>query len=550
VKRFIFLVSAVTVLSMVLAACAPSATPAPTEAPAVTAPPATEPPATEAPQPTATDAPVVAPIDLAGPPMELGSRYTYIDGSVLVAVPAGKFTMGYGNADNPVHDVTLGDFWVYSTKVTNQQYANCVAAGVCTPPDPTNNPAFGNYLLINLPVTGVNYDQAAAYCSYVHGRLPSEAEWEKTSRGPDGNIFPWGNDAATCDLLNYNFCVGKVTDVTTYVKGVSYYGALDMSGNAREWVSDWYDPNYYSQSPTENPLGPDLGQKRSVRGSSYQDSADFALAAHRFSLKPVDTLPDLGFRCVVEDPTFYAPFCQTIPLYGADVNGGPTDDVIPLPDSCKPATIQSGEDCKSQATYVTVQDPLPAGWSANIPANCVGGPPTYKCTGSGAITLDAPTCTIPAPPSGGSCAPGFKYDGASNTCTGQGPGKQCMPGFNFDPAAQCCTAINPDQKVYGICPPGFFQQGNACLPAGSNSPQPASIIESFVDVPICGGQTHDGGDTPCDPAKDPNCGVPACDPLKDPSCGSPTCTNVTTCVYTSRTCQKAGCPQTCTTVCQ
>ncbi len=538
-KRLLYLVSALTILSMVMSACTMGSAAPATEAPAVTAPSATEPSvATEAPAASpATQEPVAVPIDLAGPPMEVGSRYTYIDGAILVAVPGGPFTMGYGNADNPVHDVTVGDFWIYSSKVTNQQYAACVNAGVCTPPDPANSESYGNSLFVNLPVTGVNYDQAAAYCTYVHGRLPTEAEWEKAARGPDGNIFPWGNDAPTCDLLNFKYCVGKPTDVTQYPQGASYYSALDMSGNVREWTADWYSPSYYSESPAEDPLGPELGEKRSVRGSSFADSADFAIAAHRFSLRPVDTLPDLGFRCVVEDPTFYAPYCQVLPLFGADVNGGPTDDVIQLPDSCTIPDVKAGEDCKSQATYINIPDPLPAGWSANVPGNCVGGPPTYKCTGSGDVVLDAPVCNVPVPPGGGKCAPGYDYkdDGKGNlTCTGQGPGTQCMPGFNFDPALHCCTATNPDQKVYNICPPGFYQQGNACIPAASNPPQPASFKVSFSDVPVCGGQTNNGGDEPqCDPLKDPNCG------------GTPACTPV--CTWVRPTCNKPGCPQTCTT---
>jgi formylglycine-generating enzyme required for sulfatase activity len=73
----------------------------------------------------------------------------------------------------------------------------------------------------NDPVTGVIWAQADAYCKWVNGRLPTEAEWEKTARGPDGDIYPWGEGAPNCDLLNYNNCVGKTVEVTKYPEGAS-----------------------------------------------------------------------------------------------------------------------------------------------------------------------------------------------------------------------------------------------------------------------------------------------------------------------------------------
>jgi len=187
---------------IVLSACSPQATPPPSP----TAPPTS---------PTAT----VAPIDLAGPPMAVGSTYLYADGSVLVAVPAGPFIMGNGRPDSLLHTVNLSDFWIYKTKVTNSQYAYCVAMGMCTAPFGPDNPGFYDPLHTSDPVVGVNYDQAAAYCTFVSARLPTEAEWEKTARGPDGNVYPWGDGKPGCSLLNYSVCVGKVMPVNTYPDG-------------------------------------------------------------------------------------------------------------------------------------------------------------------------------------------------------------------------------------------------------------------------------------------------------------------------------------------
>ncbi len=164
--------------------------------------------------------------------------------------------MGHGGDDNPEHEVTVSDFWMYRAKVTNSQFAYCVAMGKCAPPNTDKNKGYGDYAKANHPVTGVNYEQAAAYCSFVHGRLPTEAEWEKAARGPDGNIYPWGDAVPTCDLANFGPCEYKTSSVVDHPAGQSYYEALDMAGNVYEWTADWYDAKYYSNSPTEDPLGP------------------------------------------------------------------------------------------------------------------------------------------------------------------------------------------------------------------------------------------------------------------------------------------------------
>src|SRR5262245_26806737 len=152
----------------------------------------------------ATEPPSIEVVPTSSPSMQVGSTYSHVDGTILVAVPAGEFTMGGDGIDNPAHRVTLRDFWIYSTKVTNQQYELCESRGQCTSPDLTNNPVYRDRTRANDPVVGVTYHQAAAYCSFVQGRLPTEAEWEKAARGPDGNRYPWGDAAPSCDLVNFN----------------------------------------------------------------------------------------------------------------------------------------------------------------------------------------------------------------------------------------------------------------------------------------------------------------------------------------------------------
>lgn len=527
-KRFLYFVSILTLVSLILSACTlgsvqPSAT---------VVPDATEPPAAATEAPAVTEVPTLAveptealvTIDLAGPPMEVGSKYPYVDGTILVAVPGGPFTMGYNSADNPVHEVTLSEFWIYSTKVTNSQYALCVQTGKCSPPEAINSPLFGNYRYINFPITGVNYDQAASYCTFVHGRLPTEAEWEKTARGPDGNLFPWGDGAPVCDLLNYKFCKGKTTSVNDYTKGVSYYGAFDMSGNVREWAADWYSPTYYNESPTADPLGPELGEKRSVRGSSYQDSADPSISAHRFSLKPTENLPDLGFRCVVEDPTYFAPMCTQLAYIGTGPVGEEANCTPEV--KCNDVSIAQAPNCTGDPAYVKytivtfdLAATPPDGWVYDAPgcAPLGGGTPTqqkFQCD-PGAVgpakaegtCVDVKSCVSACP---------LHYTKVGDVCQWDGSGtigKECIEGTTYDPLTQCCSATPGSPVNFNICPAGYYPVGGSCV---ANPPAlEEKIIQEIQFVDKCSPPVPGGG---CDPNTDPACQPQACnvDPL---SCG-------------------------------
>jgi formylglycine-generating enzyme required for sulfatase activity len=247
----------------------------------------------------------------------IGSTMTGEDGMTLLYVPAGEFTMGSDNGglhEKPVHTVDLDAFWIDKTEVTNAMYAKCVEAGECNPPDSsssnTHTDYFGNSEFDDYPVLYVSWNDASAYCSWAGRRLPTEAEWEKAARGENANVYPWGD---TFDGSIVNFCdtncssdwadkssddgFADVAPVGIYPNGASPYGALDMAGNVWEWVNDWYSDIYDVNSPKTNPLGPDSGQARVLRGGSWNDDDYVVRSANRHWGGPSNSDLDVGFRC-------------------------------------------------------------------------------------------------------------------------------------------------------------------------------------------------------------------------------------------------------------
>jgi formylglycine-generating enzyme required for sulfatase activity len=459
------LLSILFILPILLAACAPG-TPSPE--PAATEPPAA-PPLAE------------APIELAGPPMEIGSRFRYVDGSMLVAVPAGEFLMGYGGFDNPEHTVFLSDFWIYRTEVTNGMYARCVQLGGCTPPDPTTNPAYGDPFEANKPVVGVNYEQAAGYCDFVHGRLPTEAEWEKTGRGLDAKIYSWGDAVPSCDLTNMANCVRKATEVNAYPQGESDYGELDSVGNVFEWVADWYKSTYYDESPSENPLGPEMGIFRSVRSSSFLTPFNQAELARRWSTTPVDKRSDLGFRCVVEDPNYFAPYCEYLTVYGLDADGDPVPGVSGSVD-CPNLKIIDSPQCQNgqPITYYSFTSTMAGSLQTSAGSSCSPSGGGYACTVAGDPVEVCQDCQV-TPGGPPTCPPDYHQVG--DTCViDQGYPGECLAGYTYDPDAQCCTAVPGLGDAFPLCPTGTSYAGAAgCINIPAASKQCKSTNVYLLD---------------------------------------------------------------------
>jgi formylglycine-generating enzyme required for sulfatase activity len=233
----------------------------------------------------------------------------------MVYVPAGEFEMGSTEGDDdeqPVHTVELDGFWIDRTEVTNAQYRRCVEAGDCSPPAESGSAFrdsyYGDSLYDNYPVIYVNWHQAAGYCAWAGGRMPTEAEWEYAARGPEGRVFPWGDEF---DGTRLNYCDANcpwesadeaVDDgyadnapVGTYPGGASWCGALEMAGNVREWVADWYGD--YPSGRQVNPTGPASGESRVLRGASWNYAQYFARCASRSRFSPDDRDGIIGFRC-------------------------------------------------------------------------------------------------------------------------------------------------------------------------------------------------------------------------------------------------------------
>ena len=259
---------------------------------------------TQTPRPTQTPQPTQA-------PQQIRTTIREIDGMEMVYVPAGEFSMGSESGDideKPVHTVYLDAYWIDKYEVSNGQYAKCVAAGDCTKPSYTKSYTRSNYYgnpeYDNYPVIYVNWNQAKDYCQWAGGELPTEAQWQKAARGTDGRIYiyPWGNERPDSRLANYDGNIGDTSPVTDYEAGASPYGALNMAGNVREWVNDWYGSNYYSTSPTRNPSGPSSGEYRVLRGGSWNDSNRIIRAAYRNNNYPTDANGYNGFRCVLPQP--------------------------------------------------------------------------------------------------------------------------------------------------------------------------------------------------------------------------------------------------------
>ena len=243
--------------------------------------------------------------------------------------------MGASDAEadeRPVHRVYVREFQIGRFPVTQDDYARFIHATGHPPPQVRTLPliASGSDEVFRglarayewrdgeppaghgmHPVVLVGYEDAVAYCRWLSGvigqrvRLPTEAEWEKAARGgAEGLRFPWGNEI---DPSRGNFLADAASKprrgtrpAGTYPPNA--YGLYDVAGNAWEWVSDWYDRDYYALADAIDPAGPPTGTMRIVRGGSWlNDDVSMLRCAYRHKVPPDTYAYSIGFRIVCSD---------------------------------------------------------------------------------------------------------------------------------------------------------------------------------------------------------------------------------------------------------
>jgi sulfatase modifying factor 1 len=256
----------------------------------------------------------------------------------MVFVPPGEFIMGSINGtpdETPVRQVYLDGYYIGKYEVTNKEFAAFVkdrnyvtwaerTRKGCVPERGKwknvpgadwrhpRGPATFLDGLDNHPVVQVSWNDANEYCAWLSQktgyryRLPTEAEWEKASRGADARTWPWGNTYPEIwanvagDYDGHEF----TAPVGSFQQNVSPYGCYDMAGNVWEWCSDWYSGSYYQKAPARSPQGPTSGIGRVIRGGSFYYFASYlgARCSNRGIFPPDAADCNLGFRVVYELP--------------------------------------------------------------------------------------------------------------------------------------------------------------------------------------------------------------------------------------------------------
>jgi formylglycine-generating enzyme required for sulfatase activity len=403
-------------------------------------------------------------------PPEPGETLAWVDSSLLVYIPPGEFIMGHEGIDEIFpHPVYLDGYWIYRTEVTYSMYLNCMARGICSPPasDPSI-PDIEDPSLADLPMVNLRWDQAAQYCEWMGGFLPTEAQWEKAARGLENFPFPWGEDNPTCDLLNFNDCQGETTAVNAYAQGVSPFGVYDMAGNVMEWVADWYDGAFYHQSPFDNPGGPQEGEERSVRGSTYASGPEMIPVFLRDSALPEEYSLDLGFRCVVANAQQFAPPCETLayvpPEEGINTQeppGGSASCVVPEPGISYTSYCHQGErrnniswsPADADVTYAAHE----GAWCMTYDKDTIicGGPPNSFVDVTACRSCPPPVVELGVP---ATCDKPYALNDATGLCEYEGPhvaGKElCAPGFSLNADRACCEVVDGTPLDFPVCAVG------------------------------------------------------------------------------------------------
>jgi sulfatase modifying factor 1 len=237
----------------------------------------------------------------------------------MACVPAGPFIRGADDlaSARPVATVVLSTYYMDIDEVTTAQYQACVADGRC----PKAGPQYVDYDAPTQPMSGVSWFDAVAYCLAQGKHLPTEAEFEKAARGPDGKQYSWGDEPATCERAIIETKAGKGCGLKKRGRNpekskpwpvgsrpAGVYGLRDMAGNQYEWVADWASESYAAcgaacagpdpRGPCDGALTCDGHHERVVRGGSWYWPAQNARGSfRRFHVPGNRPFHHFGFRC-------------------------------------------------------------------------------------------------------------------------------------------------------------------------------------------------------------------------------------------------------------
>jgi formylglycine-generating enzyme required for sulfatase activity len=210
---------------------------------------------------------------------------------------------GCWNWETPAHQVTITrGFWIGQKPVTMYAYKrfadatgrelSLLGSWDGWRKENENEPSVRMAHEIN-PITGLTWDEAHAYCDWMGGRLPTEAEWEYAARGGDAKLrYEPIDKLALCDPENE----GNLFDPPC--SQINGFALIDMVGGVSQWANDFYDPNYYQNSPPRDPQGPMSGAERVLRGGCYLVKGKLVHDWDRMGVDPAHRHGGIGLRCV------------------------------------------------------------------------------------------------------------------------------------------------------------------------------------------------------------------------------------------------------------
>jgi iron(II)-dependent oxidoreductase len=261
------------------------------------------------------------------PPPELVHHLTAIAGlaqrSPVVTIPAGPFLLGSKRVDDdpyglwtqfddtelPQNRVWLDAYEMDRDEVSLGEFLAFLQQRKEYPPEELQKliwhvitiHSVSDQTLTRWPALYVTWQEAMDFCAAHGKRLPTEAEWEKAARGPEGNLFPWGDAAPDNQRAMFGqhhvHEIPILAAVDSLEQGRSPYGLRHMAGNVAEWVQDWFGFDYYAYMPERNPPGPPSGRYKGLRGGSWKSKSIMLRTATRSGAPPDQRSATIGFRC-------------------------------------------------------------------------------------------------------------------------------------------------------------------------------------------------------------------------------------------------------------